>query len=1153
MALGSELAPYFGAAGAAGAAGGLDLASIRLYNGRMYRSPSLMGDQKKWTLSIWFKRASGLSSTTQTLFSVFGSDLYFFIRIETDDRLRINNWDSTDSDTALLISNLQLRDVAAWYHLVVAADTNQSSAGDRLKVYLNGEQITAWSTASYPAQYLDLYVNSRNVHGIASYSTSQFFNGYISNVTFIDGQQLTPSDFAAENALTYAYEPIAFAGNYITPGGTPNNGTIWSNYLTANTSFSASYPATNCFDDSFTTAAGQNCNFGSTYTITFTPPSPIPASTLRLRAYARELSGTTTISVNGGSALTLRGKVPQVGTFDISQLITGGQISSIVYSFNYNGANTGGEINQLFGFIVDNVLLQDGITTNEVVSLSYALNFTDNSTNSALGTDSSGAGNYFGLTNIEVAESVYAVNLQPSLTAYPNTTLSGGDLSWSGTTVNDTGTVSSIPIPTNKKTYVEVTHTSSGGGDPGPGVANRPDIEMGLDSVAAWWRGGTAGNVSVAALGSFTGTNTSWVNGDVLGIALDNTANGGAGSITFYKNGVQAWTGGSGWTSYPDLRFEWQNNGSGTDSGTWNYGASTFAYPVAGHTGLFYTSSDSVVDTPLIAGTYTNAGADIKGNYCTWDLLTVNGSNSTIKNTGLAEGALQITHPGGSAAFNVRVGTISVTSGKWYYEVRYGQSAAGATTLNNLVGWTDVRDQNFGDAVGNSARGYAYYDTGNARNANSNTSFGARWTAGDVIGCAIDIDNLKIYWSKNGVWQNSADPAAGTGSVFTIQDPVSNYFRYTPAASLYYDGSTCTANFGQTAFEYPAPNGFKSLCTANLTDPTVLRPEEYFDAITYNGDTTSSYSGLLFQPEFVWLKSRSNLDGHFLWDSVRGVTKYLSTNTTGSEGTQSGVTSFDTNGFSWGSWGPIKNTSMAGWCWDATGVSETNYDPASTGAPVNYVGNHTTGFSIVQCPTPNNTSTRAHGCGAPVEFIIAKATASSSEQWHLYHRALGRTYYGIFTDIAWSVSDQWGADEPTDTYFYVKPNTGSGANYAGGMIYYLWAGVEGYSRFGSYVGNGSTAGAFVNCGFRPAFVFIKAINSVGYYNIQDNARDGYNAQNFQLYPDVNFSEATLNARYVDLVSNGFKTKSNSSEVNNAGSIYIYAAFAEHPFKHTTAR
>ena len=1151
MALGSELAPFFGAAGAASGAGGLDLGGALFYLGRAYRQPSLMGDLKKWTLSFWFKRAVGINNSTQTLFAVYGNDLYFFVRLETDDRIRINNWDSTYSDTALLISNHRIRDVGAWYHLVVAADTNQSTAADRLKVYLNGEQIQTWSTANYPAQYQSMYVGSRQVHMVGANNVSQFFNGYFADFKYIDGQQLTPSDFAAENDTTYAYEPIAFEGNYVTPGGTPNDGTTWSSYLTGNVAFSGSYPATQCFDTSFTTAVGQSCSFGNLYTITFTPPSPIPASTLRLRCYARDSAGTTTITVNGGTPKTLKAGSPQIKTFDVSELITGGQISSIVYSFNYNVANQGGEVNQLYGFIVDNVLLQDGVTTNTPVSQSFALNFTDSS---SLGTDSSPNGNNLTPSGLDIAQTNYAVNLDPSLTAYPNTTLSGGNLSWSGSTANDTGTVSSIPIPTNKKTYVEVTHNTTGGGDPGPGVANKPDTEMGLDTIKAWWRGGSNGTVSVSTLGAFTGSATTWNNGDVLGIALDHTANGGAGSITFYKNGVPALTGGSGWTSYPELRFEWQNNGTGTDSGTWNFGATAFSYPVADHTGLFYTTSDAVVDTPLIAGTSTGAGADIKGNYCIWDELTVNGTSGTVRNGGLDTAGLRFSHGGGASGFYVRVGTMSVTSGKWYYEVRYAQSGTASTTLNDIVGWADVRDLRFDDAVGNTPRSYGYYDTGNARNNNNNTAFGDKWTAGDVIGCAIDIDNLKIYWSKNGVWQNSADPAAGTGSVYTIQDPVSNYFRYAPAACLYYAGSTCTANFGQTAFEYPAPDGFKSLCTANMTDPTVLRPEEYFDPITYNGDTTSSYSSLLFQPEFLWLKSRSNSDGHFLWDSLRGVTKYLSTETTGSEGTQSGVTSFDTNGFSWGSWGPIKNTSMAGWCWDATGVSETNYDPLSTGAPVNYVGNHTTGFSIVQVPSPNNTEPRAHGCGAPVEFIIAKANNSATEQWHLYHRALGRTRYGVFTDAAWPTSDQWGSSEPTDSYFYVKANTGSGANYSTGMIYYMWAGVEGYSRFGSYVGTGNaTTGPFVNCGFRPAFVFVKVSDGIGNYSIQDDVRNGFNSSNYALYPDQSTSETLLNVRFIDLCSNGFKIRSSSSEVNDLNKVYIYAAFAEHPFKYTTAR
>jgi len=172
--------------------------------------------------------------------------------------------------------------------------------------------------------------------------------------------------------------------------------------------------------------------------------------------------------------------------------------------------------------------------------------------------------------------------------AYGSSSISG--LSWSGSVANDVGGVSSLAIPTNRKTYIEIRWTSNGGGNPGPGVTAGQNTELGLAGPKGWWRGGSD-NAMETSTWSFTdvssGQGTGFSLNDYLGIGMDNSANGGAGEITFYRNGTAIFRGGSGWTSRSDLYFHWQNNGTGTDAGTFNFGATSFQYPLTGYVGLY--------------------------------------------------------------------------------------------------------------------------------------------------------------------------------------------------------------------------------------------------------------------------------------------------------------------------------------------------------------------------------------------------------------------------------------------------------------------------------------------------------------------------------------------------------------------------------------
>ena len=206
-------------------------------------------------------------------------------------------------------------------------------------------------------------------------------------------------------------------------------------------------------------------------------------------------------------------------------------------------------------------------------------------------------------------------------------------------------------------------------------------------------------------------------------------------------------------------------------------------------------------------------------------------------------------------------------------------------------------------------------------------------------------------------------------------------------------GADCIVNFGASPFKHTPPSGYKSICSKNLPDGSITKPSQYFDALKYNGSNTTSQSSLDFEPDFVWTKSRSNNDTHFLWDQVRGAEKYLSTENTNIEGTNtSGLTSFDSNGFSYGSWGPLKNGSMSAWCWDAgtafSNSAGTNFATiASSGR-----ANNTSGFSITTY-TGNGSSSGAkvyHGLNQKPDALIIKSR-DTTYSWIVWHKEFSST------------------------------------------------------------------------------------------------------------------------------------------------------------------
>jgi len=334
----------------------------------------------------------------------------------------------------------------------------------------------------------------------------------------------------------------------------------------------------------------------------------------------------------------------------------------------------------------------------------------------------------------------------------------------------------------------------------------------------------------------------------------------------------------------------------------------------------------------------------------------------------------------------------------------------------------------------------------------------------------------------------------------------------------------------------------------------VDKPNKYFNTILVSGDGTvsKSFTGAGFQPDLVWGKARDSAYNHFWYDSVRGAgaEKELRSSSTSAEGasdneTYGYISSFDSDGFSvtGGTNSAYFNQSaklFVNWLWKAngTGVSNTSGSITSTVS-----ANTTSGFSVCTFTSPASGGyTFGHGLGvAPSMYIVKQRNGATN--WLVYHKSIGATNLLRLNLTDASVSSTaFNNTSPTSTVASLNADVQTGT-----FVAYCFAEVKGFSKFGSYTGNGSSDGTFIYTGFKPAFILTKKYSEAGdNWVIFDNKRAGYNVTNYRLYPNVSDAEETT-VLPVDIVSNGFKFRLGTGNVNNTGQSYIYAAFAENPF------
>jgi hypothetical protein len=1091
--------------------------SLRFDDGdspKLTRTPGSAGNLKTWTISAWVKRGN-LSDGV-----VISAGTYSEIKFSSDTLyVQVG---PTNSTAYAIQTSAVYRDPSAWYHIVVHADTTQASASNRLKLYVNGEEVTAFSTdqRSSISQDVALTFTGAYEHRIGDDESSAYFDGYIAEVHLIDGTALDASSFGETNSSTNQWVPIKYTGSYGTNGF----------YLP--------------FDNTPHTFA----SFTSTGSDTWTCPAGITSAEILV------------VAGGGGGGANYAGGGGAGGVVHHATYTT---VPGVEYDLTVGAGGSGG----------------DGVEYGDDGSDS-SFNNNNEGSQSKMTATGGGGGAYYapgggpsgsnggsggGAGYYNAAGAVGGTGTQSDSgggTGYGN---NGGPASINtdegGAGGGGAGGTGSAP-PSNDT-----------GGTGGAGREFSTFSSYGVSGFFAGGGGGSAVSGSGGAGGSGGGGRGSRTGGGVSGTA--NTGGGGGGELTSGGGG----DGGSGVVliAYQSSTFGTDDSGNGNNFDVTNLAA-----------------TDKMKDSP------TN-------NFATLNPLDNYYADSTF-----SEGNLKIVTALAGYAYNSS--TISMSSGKWYCEFLVVADARGLEYL--LGGVSAGTPTSTTDALGTSADSYAYMgQDGNKRNNNSDSSYGNIYGLGDIVGIALDLENNKLYFSKNGTWQDSGDPtsgATGTGAAFTVTSGEYRFCISDYDAHASYN-NTLTINFGQDSsfagektaqgnqddnsigdFYYDVPAGYLALCTSNLAAPDIADPTAHFNTILYAGTGTGgtdAFTGVGFQPDFLWISPRDYADNKLLFDALRTSDSSWNSNSYAAASVCSGddfcpLVSFDSDGFTVGRSNDTNrsSTNFAAWNWKAGGIPTTD-NVASAGAtptagsvkidgsdlgsalagnePAQRISANTeTGFSIILYDgTASGGTTFAHGLSEAPEFILCRNLVSGSDGnsnpivLAVPNMTTGsqKVLYLDGTAAAAVEYDAFSNTAPTASVFSVGAMNATNKSGSHAMIAYCWHSVEGYSKIGTYVGNGDNDGPFVYTGFRPAYILIRRYDSGNSWIIQDDARSPYNTVKAWLNADDATVEYT-GWTGLDMNSNGFKPRDGSANTMNAsGGDYLFMAFAETPFKTANAR
>ena len=672
------------------------------------------------------------------------------------------------------------------------------------------------------------------------------------------------------------------------------------------------------------------------------------------------------------------------------------------------------------------------------------------------------------------------------------------------------------------------------------------------------------------------------LDGYLADVVVIDGAGGTIGDFGTFKNGV--------WTPVDPSGITFGTNGHYL-----NFATTTLGNDVSGNnhdfaaTGL--AAHDLLLDSPTF-GSKSNGG-----NFCT---INPNYSGTAI--------AANVSRRGAITEGNLKHGFVdnqdascpcthkTPPSGKWYFEFAI-IAGGGSGDYSPSMGIIDPELYTCADSGTNTAGLIAYVNFNNrVRDQGTYVASydGSRGSNGDVMGIAVDMDNGAFYVSKNGTyygidggatgdptsgssqtgagatWTTSSEftngmvpisqPTGGSAPVINVNFGQDGTFQGTETA-----GGNADANGFGNFFTAP-PTDYLAVCSGNLPTPAVDPAEDdgpfnYFAPKLYTGDgaNTLAITGLEFQPDWTWIKNRDAGDAHMFFDSSRGVTERLTLDTAVEATDADTLKSFTSDGFTVGA--DVKcNTNTekyVSWNWKLNGG--TTSSETDGGINTTCQTNTTAGISIIQYAGDGGSSdvTMEHNLGAKPEFLIMKDRDSNgnNNQWGSWHKVSGFGKYAYWSTTGAPAASTNGTVKAVSdeliTFNRSSTSGGSQTRFENGdnYIIYAFTSKEGFSKFGSYEGNGNANGSFVYTGFAPALVITKSVDSTSSWHIFDNLREGYNVDNDPLIVEATTAEATTDM--VDLLSNGFKFRISSDP--NVAESYIFLAWASNPFKFATAR
>jgi hypothetical protein len=1035
-------------------------------NSYLSRTPSVAGNRKTFTWAGWIKRSK--LSDFQVFFAAAdaSSEPNIDFDFNASDKLRIRQTTTGGTEQFQLLTTQVFRDCSAWYHFVIAVDTTQATASDRIKAYVNGSRITVFDTASYPSQNLDTHINNttyQHAFGRLGGYGGYYFNGYLAECYLLDGIATDPSSFTTTDLTTGQLIPIAYTGTY---------------GLVSVAAATGALPVYNTTDTyGATKGSGTRTDSNSSSIVLAIPMD----------------------GANNGTTFTDESATIK-GSGSAKSITRNGDTKTLTAQSKFYGSS---------GYF-------DG--TGDSLSIANSSDFTVNTYHTLEAwiypTSHGAERTVFFRLQLSGAYPGYILRLD---NGYPLLGSSGNDLT------------SAIICPLNTWSHVAWVFNNSGNqriyvnGILGASRTNGPTAMDYSD------------NLYIGAASDSSRTFYGYIQDARVYRAEKYTSN--FSPVVSYNNSFQLKFADNSSNTATTLGKDTSGNGN-------NFTPSNLSVTAG-------AGNDSLVDTPTNYGTDTGVGGEVRGNYATLSPLLLSDAGGTTSGT-LSNGNLDYVNAR-NTYFGTCLSTIGVSSGKWYFEGTASGSSAweiGIYKINPL----DSRYNSDDESIGYSASGYGYRNNGNKQNNLSSSSYGATYTAADVIGVALDLDAGTLVFYKNGTSQGTA------------YSSLSGTYAFGVSASA--SGSGWSCNFGQRAFAYTAPSGFKALNTANLPAPLVTKPSSSFDVLLWSGNNASprSLSGLSFSPDFAWIKARSNISGwNVFFDVIRGGGQ-LASNVTDAELAQGSnvggyVSAYNSNGFTMtaGSSGMTSmnanNESYVAWCWDAGTTTVSNTQGSITSQ---VRANPTAGFSVVTY-TGNATAgaTVGHGLGSPLGLYIIK-NRDAVQPWIVLGSAIDTTGANgvlILNSTAARTTSATTTATSSTTFplsQYADVN-GSGQKH----VAYCFAPVSGYSSFGSYTGNGSTDGPFVFCNFRPRWILTKRTDVSGEWVIFDTARNTFNQAQKWLLPNTSDAEGddggVSAGKQMDILSNGFKFRGTSVGFNASGSTYIYAAFAESPFQYARAR